>query len=366
LKKNQCKLLSTAEFKTKSKLDSIIDLDLLTKNDFGHIRRSFVKRAFNDGSIDYDDVLSIYDEWRNDDEYICLQKLATYKQKDLLDNVQEMIDDVVYSFIKASKRGNDVYSYLVKQKFKPFENIKDVSYFIDEFSRKKTKLLFITLTFDAKEMDPIESWYLIPHLWNTFKANLTKKYGRIKTFRTWESTEKYYAHIHALIYFEETEFECFEHINKDGRKTYRIPYYQAKQMKKYYPYHIDVQACDTFKNAMKEVTKCLKNYILKDTKSDKPKKTNAMIWLTGKQGYSCSKDFFESIIGSNIDVKEPTSADLISIMCNSNQLKEKWAYVGIVPRNLLRITGDQWYIEMKKPPPDLCNFIIGLMQDKLR
>ncbi|GAH96665.1 unnamed protein product, partial [marine sediment metagenome] len=31
---------------------------------------------------------------------------------------------------------------------------------------------------------------MIPLLFNKFKSNLTKQYGKIKTFRVWESTQQ--------------------------------------------------------------------------------------------------------------------------------------------------------------------------------
>lgn len=292
-------------------------------------------------------------------------KDATYIQNTLSGQPIRYIDNPEYAFIKASKRGNDVYKYLIKQKFKKLETIENIEYFRDDYSRKKTKLLFITLTFDIKKSTPIESWYLIPILFNKFKSNLTKQYGNIKTFRVWESTQKYYAHIHALFYFQDTEFEVFSHINNKNKTTYRIPYYQSNKIKQYYPFNIDIQACDTFNRAINEITKYIGKYLTKETKQDKPTKTNAMIWLTGKQGYSISKDFFETIINQTIDIEEPKSADLTYYMCNSNPELYKWRYIGLISRKELKITSKKWFLRLKKPPPNVMNIINQLIQDNL-
>jgi len=225
-------------------------------------------------------------------------------------------------------------------------------------------MLFVTLTYDTKANTPIQSWYEIPKLFNKFKANLTKQYGKIKIFRVWESTKKYYAHIHCIIYFEDKEFEVFQHFDKNKNKTYRIPYYEVNKIKKYYPFQIDVQACDTFQRALTEVTKYIGKYLIKDTIDDKPTKTNAMIWLTNKQGYALSKNFFKTIIGKEIQAKEPTATDLTTYMCNSNYDVEKWEYVGLISSKLLRINGKIWSIDTKKPPPRATEHIEILILDK--
>jgi hypothetical protein len=342
-----------------------VDIDEQIVNRFNHIRRKFVKTAFNNGLIDYDNVLDIYNKWRNDDEYIVLRGIEQFKQKTLDGSIQSKIGNYVYRFIKASKRGNDVYRYIIKKKFKQIEEIDTLEFFRDDFKRKKTKLLFITLTFDTKECKPIESWYKIPILFNRFKANLTKKYGKISTFRVWESTQKYYAHIHCLIYFKDYEFEVFKHINKKGQTSYRIPYYQVSKIKEYYPYDIDIQACESFNKAIQEITKYVGKYLIKESVDDKPTKTNAMIWLTNKQGYSLSKGFFKEIIGKELDVSEPKSADLTNYMCNSNFNVEVWEYVGIISSKEIGISGNIWFFEAKHPPPKAMEKINILISEKL-
>ena len=69
-----------------------------------------------------------------------------------------------YSFVKASKRGNDVYCSLMHKKFREMETLPEVPFFIDDYGRKKTKLLFLTFTYgtkyknkdgEEKEKDPV-------------------------------------------------------------------------------------------------------------------------------------------------------------------------------------------------------------------
>jgi hypothetical protein len=341
------------------------DIDEEIRNRSGYIRRKFAKSVFNQGKINYDDVTAIYDKWRNTAEYIVLRGVRQYKQLMLNGGFYSNIGEYVYRFVKASKRGNDVYRYLIKKKFKQFEKIEDIEFFKDEFGRKKTELLFITMTYDTKVSSPIESWYKIPKLFNNFKANITKQYGKIKTFRVWEATQGYYAHIHCLIYFEEKEFEVFPHINKNKEKTYRMPIYEVNKIKKYYPYNIDIQACQSFDKALKEVLKYIGKYLIKETKENKPTKTNAMIWITNKQGYSISKNFFNAVIGKNIEVKEPKATDLTSEMCNSNLEDIEWEYIGLISGEELKISGKIWVFELKKPPPYIMEKIEFLINEKI-
>ena len=363
------KSLFVNQLKQEPIIKNLVDIDSQIRNKHNHIRRRFVKSVFNQKLINLDEVTDIYDIWRKDDEYIVLRGIEQHNQMNLDHNITKIIDEWVYRFIKASKRGNDVYRYLIKQKFKELDKIQKIEYFRDTFKRKKTKLLFITLTYDTKVSSAIQSWYSIPKLFNNFKSNLTKQFGKIKVFRVWESTKEYYAHIHALVYFEEYEFEVFEHIAKKGKNkgkiTYRIPYYQSSKIKEYYPYNIDIQACESFNKAIDEITKYVGKYLIKDNEEDKPTKTNAMIWLTNKQGYSISKDFFKTIIGKNIDVDEPKSADLTSYMCNSNFEVAKWEFVGLISGKDLGISGKIWLYETRKPPPKAIGLINLLILEKI-
>ena len=136
-------------------------------------------------------------------------------------------------------------------------------------------------------------------------------------------------------------------------------------MKTYYPYNIDIQACDTFQRALKEVTKYVGKYLIKDTMENKPTKTNAMIWLTNKQGYSISKDFFKTIINENIRIEEPKASDLTKYMCNSNSKVDKWEFVGLISGKKLRINPKIWFLEQKKPPPEAMEHIQLLILEKI-
>jgi hypothetical protein len=172
--------------------------------------------------------------------------------------------------------------------------------------------------------------------------------------RTWESTNSFYPHVHCIILFEEESFNVITHIDKSGEISYRIPYKQKQDIAKYWHSNIDIQAVDSTHGAVLELTK----YITKDLCSNKGDVTNSMIWLFGKQGYSISKGFIKSISGFDIDINEPNNSDLIKEMCNCNQDKVKWEFVGILRGKHLGFNGDIWYVELKKPPPRVADLLI--------
>ena len=219
---------------------------------------------------------------------------------------------------------------------------------------------------EEKEKDPYGSWNKIPYLFNKWKANIVKQYGKISTFRVWESTERYYCHIHCLIYFEESEFEVFKHINDRGILTYRISDKNRKKMKSYYPYFMDIQACESLRAGVKEVKKFVGKYLTKEiTKDNKASKTNAMIWLTGKQCFAISKNFFKKITGEDLQILPPTNDEFIRTMCNSNSENIKWEYIGILSGKFLEFNPKIWKVDIKKPPDKIMQEIKRLKIEKI-
>lgn len=330
-----------------------IPIPVIFTNEYGSIRRCKVLSEYNIKNINLKEVVGLYRDWRDDPEYFILRGVEEYFQQDLL-QVNHSQLDFIYKFIKASKRGNDVYKHLVTEKLKPLKELPDFYFFDEHTADKRTSLLFVTLTYDSNLCSVNEAWKNIGKDFHLFINNLRKQYGKIEFFRTWESTNSYYPHVHCIILFWDQSFPVISHKDKNGETSYRIPYNQKKEIGKYWHSNVDIQAVQSTNGAINELTK----YITKDLCCDKGDITNSMIWLFGKQGYAISKGFIESVYGWDIDFNEPTNRDLINQMCNCNQDAIKWEFVGILRGKHLGFSPSIWCVELKKPPPRLVDLLI--------
>lgn len=311
------------------------------KNVYGAIRLSHVRsQCFLN-----DELVDIYREWRDDSEFFIL-KSSYENYQDRLCGESIVYTNDMYRFVKASKRGNDVYKHLVTEKLRALNEIPNVVFFDDHTVDKRSCILFVTLTFDNKLCCSEDAWDRIGSDFHLFHNNLRKQYGKVEVFRTWESTNHYYPHVHCIILFWDYDFPVLQHTDKKGEFSYRIPYKEKQKISKYWHSNIDVQAVSDTVGSVKELTK----YITKDLCSLKGDKTNAMIWFNGKRGYALSKGFVEAVSGWNIEFNEPTNSDLIRDMSNCNQVEIKWEFVGILRGNLLGFSPDIWVVDIKKPP----------------
>jgi hypothetical protein len=350
-------------------------------NDYGSIRRCKVLSEYNIKNINLKDVIDLYRTWRDDPEYFILRGLQIKPgdQQRLIRFNNEFEDswytpdefEYLYKFVKASKRGNDIYQHLVTNKLKPLRELPDYYFFNDHDGDKRTSLLFITLTYDNKHCSVKEAWEHKKgkktgvgnefHLFiNNLKKHFSKEhYGkkkpaRIEFMRTWESTNSYYPHVHCIILFKDHSFPVIEHKDKDGEISYRIPYHIKQEIGEFWHSNIDIQAIQNTQGAINELTK----YITKDLCSSKGDVTNSMIWLFGKQGYSISKGFVKSIYGWDLSFNEPTNTDLINQMCNWNHDVVVWEFLGILRGKHLGFSPQVWCVDLKKPPPRVIDMVI--------
>ena len=341
------------------------------RNEYGSIRWGKVRGQYSLGSIILPDVLDIFEEWRKDSEYIVMRGTKNYIQETLFFNPETLeypscvypdsYPEHVYRFIKASKRGNDVYQYLVKKRLKPLDDLPDITFFRDNWGDKHTSLLFVTLTYDTKRCDESTAWKNIGKDYHLFYTKLRQEYGDIEYFRTWESTGHFYPHAHVLIAFKGKSFPVFIHKDKDGKRSFRIPQHDKDKIASFWHSNVDVQGVNGTKDAIDELTK----YVTKDLCSDKGNKTNAMICLFRRQSYAITRGFVSLIKNSfakvteEIDVGDVETFDLIKDeMCNCNNDFYKWEFIGVLRGIRLRISSEVWVIDVKKPPPSLVDLIV--------
>jgi hypothetical protein len=317
-------------------------------------------------------------------------------------------DIVLSAFVKACKRGNDVYISQINRKFSYLDSLPPMHFFTDELEHKYTPMIFVTLTVDAKQYSLVDSWHTIGISLNRFETLLRQKYGKFVKFRVWESHESGFPHCHCVYYFLDHKFKVWEHIDKEGVLSFRLADKHRKAISHmWFMGNVDVKGVQDTLGAFKEV----KKYITKHVWSAKGDKTNAMLTLFNKQSYYVSqfnyrkhvairirsgqlqtvdditryisnhisrwaeRDFIGAIWGvgtymniySELDegMAEPGLNALVKqTMCNYNKnFVEivKWEFLGFINgvdlASIFNGFNDDWVFVCKDPPIELFNYI---------
>jgi len=364
-----------------------LEPELLMVNEYGCLRWSLIRSSYYANLINENDVVEKYKEWKNTTEFLVLKGKRKVEIPSLTPEGSGKVSyHTFYKFLKAAKRGNDVYRKMVQQKFNVLNKIEPITFFDREWKTKSTSLLFITLTYGRKacndcgkhfkkslrvcpycrsthihDVSISEAWENIGTDFNRFVSNLKKQYGKISILRTWEAHKSFDPHIHGVIAFHDHDFPVFvqKTIDKNGNVVYkyRIPDNDNKIITGYWHSpNIDIQGVANTQEAVNEVSK----YITKDLCSDKGNKTAAMLSLFNKQSYSISKNFVEFIGGTSADdkkIRQEENALLLSNMYNSNHDVVEWEFIGMLPAKIMGVYGDIVSFELDKPPPDLKKLI---------
>jgi len=320
-------------------------------NEYGILRQKAVRAAyFSERSLDLPGAVECYKEWRDTSEHIVLAYQQDYYSG--LDEVH-CYTETHYLCVKASKKGNDVYRHLLEQKWRKVQELRDVTFFNENWGVKETSMLSVTLTYNTSRSPVDAAWITHGEEWHLFLAKLTQEYGDVEFIRVWESHENFYPHCHAVIVFKEHKFQVWEQKNSDGSRKFRISDQDAAKIGSFWHSFSDISAVSNTGTALKHLSK----YLTKELMSKKGDKTNAMTWLFRKQTYAISHKFF-AIIEAQLSVeqmKEPQTGDLIkNVMANCNK---DFDLIGIWPSRLLKISSSKWYFVMKHPPPSVLLFM---------
>jgi len=288
----------------------------------------------------------LYSYWRDEAEFIVLKKEYLLIEK-----------EAEFVAVKCSKRGNDVHERRIRDRLGWLEReISDLKFFkLEDFKADKapprSKLLWVTLTYDVKRGDLPYAWENIGEDFNRFMAAVRSRWGEVSCLRTWESFENGYPHIHAILVFKEVEFTVFPFFSeKEGRILFRIK--EKAEFEAYWHSWLDIQAISS--------TSALFNYIRKHQKkillglsgevnegeagfSRKVKGlvTMALCWIFRKRSFSVSGDFRAAL------------SDLISHLRNSNMVGQldllgnevqecRWTFLGVFSAAELGIPAYIW------------------------
>jgi len=350
--------LLESEIVEKYGLEDFQKLDLLDEK--GKIRLAPAQRYFNENENYFPLLPKLFETWRDEAEYMVFK--------------HEHEGKTMYLASKCSKRGNDVYVRRVKNRFKLFnQKIPDTKFFsVEDFKpdrEVKTKLLWVTLTWNTRNSPSIRrAWWgsrraseykmndrgrmhrsyihvsegcqCVSCKWNRWISAVRSRYGKVSVLRSWETSQRGYPHIHAVLSFESSEFKVFPHFNeREGRMSFRVQ--EKHEFESLWDSFTDIEAISS--------TKKLAHYVMKyqlkvnegregtgdpESPTSSGSRTLSFMWLFRKRSYSMSGAFTKIFARLDRDLH------------NSNMVSdEKWELVGIFSGRDLGLNGE-WFAEI--------------------
>lgn len=306
------------------------------------IRLAKVTDGLKRGILDDESLIRLYREWRDQPEYMVLYR-HTWNH------------NIEYKAIKCSKRGNDVYNWRINQKFKELDELAelygDEKIFDINQAKPKTNCLYLTLTYDTKICSEPEAWNRISKEYNLAITKLRKKFGKISVLRVWESFKNGYPHIHAILLFDEKDFEVFEHWSSNNKSSYRIQ--EKNEFSKIWHSNVDILAVDSVKGVVKYLSKYLRKVHSGDSKHDL---TLSKLWVYHKQAFAMSRDFSEKISHIRLDSNlHNSNHNLRQIDLKEEVIENKWNYLGIFSKKeiltvAVRTNEEAWIMKLHQPP----------------
>jgi hypothetical protein len=261
-------------------------------NRFGCIRWYNIRAAYFSNYINKEKVKELYCAWRDTPEYLWL------------DGYDIQGGFVKTCFVKAAKRGNDVYKDRLNKKFKFLEELPPIWFIDDSAADKRSPMIFVTLTVDPKKYSLDQAWDQIGMELHIFETKLRQKYGSFVKIRVWESHESGFPHVHLVYYFHNYRFIVFEHFNNSNDRSWRIVTKDRNIIANFWSMgNVDIQAVEDTLGALNEVDK----YITKNIWSNKGDLTNAMLCLHRKQAYHISScdpnEYWFNPINGGVDLR---------------------------------------------------------------
>ena len=312
-----------------------------------HSRKS-VHRQHQEYGLSVPEIVGKYSEWVSEDNYMILNKveMKTFATRDNRTNkllrFSLPIKSEIFA-IKCSKRGNDVYRARVYRRFRGLASLAKKTVFFNPKDRtvnKKTKALFVTLTYDTKLCSFSDSWDNSGVEFNRFMSRVRKNFGKVSCCRVFEAYENGHVHIHAILLFEEKQFEVF----RDKKGQFRIK--EKGLIASGWHSHLDVKAMSSLGRGLAYLKKYLLKSIDAKNKDSKALKTLALGWLFNKRAFSVSGKFRQMLIDL-IKTKHNSNHKTQQITLTGEIIHEYIYYVlGFVPADEVRLKKDVWFSKL--------------------
>ena len=318
-------------------------------NSRGKIRLVKVRDCLNRGVISDNDLIELYKNWRDQNEYLIL----CYHRRDFM---------LEYRAVKCAKRGNDVYNWRIGQKFKELEMLASLygenKIFDINQAEPKTNCLLVTFTYDTKLKKKIDAWHDISLEYNRAITRLRQKFGKISVLRVWESFRNGYPHIHAILLFDDKRFNVFEHWTTNNKSTYRIQ--EKAEFSKVWHSNVDVLGVSSVRGAVGYLIKYLKKVHSGESKHNL---TLANLWINHKQSFAISGNFSERLANIRLDLGNLRNSKrpIIQTTLEGEKIKPTCVLVGIFSMDEIKSVNKirdsrAWSFRLRKLPkkhPDL-------------
>ena len=272
------------------------------------------------------EIVERYVEWVSEVKYMILSRWNEIESR-----------NEVFA-VKCAKRGNDVYRFRVSRRFKGLCWLSDDLDFFNPKDRgvKKTRALWVTLTYDTKLCAFGDAWRNIGKEFNLFMARVRKQFGKVSCCRVFESFENGYPHIHCILLFESSWFHVFRH----RKGQFRV--HSKEVVAKGWHSNVDVKAMSSLGGAFSYQKKYLLKSINSEEKDSKALKTLALCWAYRKRAFSVS-GLFRQLLHDLIITMHNSNRQLRQVTLSGEVLLEfKFCVIGFVPADVIRLKKDQW------------------------
>lgn len=272
--------------------------------------------------LDVDLLLEFYATWRDYPEYLILQKNTPISSETFA--------------VKCSKRGNDVYAKRSEKRLGFLKASENLEFFkpkdFDTEKIIKTRLLWVTLTWDTGLCSLEDSWIQGQYYFNLWITNLRNQYGKIDVLRfpqaspDPEGSAYGYQHFHLVLLFHDTAFTVFPYLNEKIELSYRIE--EKDEFDRAGKWHsfTDVRAINS--------TQGIYNYAIKHYENagvgsgEEATINNAFCWLFKKKAYTISGNF-RGAYTEFIRTLRNSKVDLVQVDLFGNQFLVSWKLIGI-------------------------------------
>ena len=213
--------------------------------------------------------IAYYREWRDSPDFLIFKE---YLPK----------GSTRFIAVKASKRGNDVYCWRVKKRFKGLDKLLP-ALTLDRSTHliSRVNALFITMTY-RRDLSIGKAWHRASSDCARFCAYLRKTYGRVAIIKTISAQEDGFPHIHLAVFFED-KLWCVKRLHG----SFRLLTYQDKQRLAHAWGHgfVDVRAISDPKKASRYILGHITGETKKNVLGDR---SLFLCWLFRKRAFSVS------------------------------------------------------------------------------
>jgi len=263
----------------------------------------------------------------------------------------------IWIAVKASKRGNDVYSNRIDKRLGFFSKIRNVLFFKPEDFKADKKvfsnLLWITLTYDSKRSSLHQAQLNCQKEFNRWITNLRNRYGKIDVLKFKQAFpdpqgEAYgYPHFHVVLFFADSKFQVFPNLEEqeDGSFSFVYRIQEKDELHNQGNWHsfTDIKALSSIGSCINYCRKYAQNVMSGD--SEEARINNAVNWLYRSKSFSLSKNFQAHLI----DLISSLRISKVQVDLFGNFVSEWiWSFHGLTSK----IDSSAWVVELSEDELD--------------